>query len=78
MKAKLKQKWLRAAERMKAVMEEIGREYPGHNLYVQESTFCLMSGPSHDDRGGYGGNGKARTDRVVEQVTMPHTDCGAW
>ena len=70
---RLRAKFVKAAERLKSVMQEIADSDPTARLYVQEDHFHLMSDHAHDD------DGKARQDRIIESVhCFPRTDCGAW
>lgn len=73
----IRDKFVSAAKRLQAVMAEIEQADPDANLYVECDTFHLMSGPSHDMRSD-GISFVARQERILESVTIPRCDCGAW
>lgn len=55
------------------MLAELGR--CGLYVYVDDGSFHLMSGPSHDHEGG---KLKARQDRILESVYVPLSGGGGW
>jgi hypothetical protein len=68
----------RLARDMDKLLKEIDAYCPGANLYLQESTWHLMIGPSHESRPDRIGQDVARPERSVANEFVAFSGGGAW
>jgi hypothetical protein len=62
-----------AVEELNSIMDELRKDYPKANYYLDDDNLNLMKGPSHE-----GHSAKPKKERVICGLHLKHSGGGGW